>query len=286
LNELEGWKSFIQVLIQLPVSEVYLERGREIKAILEDLSKYPYDPINKFRNLRNNEDLPRDELRGAVQRYIYGNFLDSILYSCFSVEFALLVKLDKILSEKEKKSVPKPFTLGRIINWVSPPNKNNPNGKSIIKGKTISAAKRILKLRNMHIHSSNFISGAILGYKSVIESAQKTGINPDTIEKGFELLKMLPETVQLFLTRYKPSDVTEAFRNIQLLSSFEWCSDSNLLKSTKREVKAIVENTALSILQGNYEKLAVYFQEDYLLKKRALTALKNASSILRDVQIL
>jgi hypothetical protein len=283
---LESWKSFLQVLIQPPITEIHLERGREIKEMLEDLSKYPYDPVNKFRNLRNNEDLPREELRGAVQRYIYGNFLDSILYSCFSIEFALLVKLDKALSEKEKKSVPKPFTLGRIINWSSPPSKKNPNGKSIIKGKTISAAKRILKLRNMHIHSSNFISGVILCYKSIIEGAQKTGVSPDTIEKGFELFKILPEEVQQILTRYKPSDVIDAFRNIQSISNFEWCSDSKLLRSTKREVKAIVENTASSILQGNFEKLTTYFQEDYLLKKRALTALKNASLILRDIGIL
>jgi len=283
---LKNWKSFLQVLIQPPITEIHLERGREIKEMIEDLSKYPYDPVNKFRNLKKNEDLPREELRGAVQRYIYGNFLDSILYSCFSVEFALLVKLDKILSEKEKKSMSKSFTLGRIIDWASPPTKKNPNGKSIIKDKTIRAAKRILKLRNMHIHSSNFISGVILGYKSIIESAKKAGVSPDTIEKGFELFKMLPEEIQPLLTRYKPSDVIEAFKNIQSLSNFEWCSNKKLLKSTKREVKALVEDLASSFLKGNFEKLNTYFQEDYLLKKRALTALKNASLILRDIGIL
>lgn len=283
---MKNWKSFLQVLIQPPITEIHLERGREIKEMIEDLSKYPYDPVNKFRNLKKNEDLPREELRGAVQRYIYGNFLDSILYSCFSVEFALLVKLDKILSEKEKKSMSKSFTLGRIIDWASPPTKKNPNGKSIIKDKTIRAAKRILKLRNMHIHSSNFISGVILGYKSIIESAKKAGVSPDTIEKGFELFKMLPEEIQPLLTRYKPSDVIEAFKNIQSLSNFEWCSNKKLLKSTKREVKALVEDLASSFLKGNFEKLNTYFQEDYLLKKRALTALKNASLILRDIGIL
>lgn len=273
-------------MIQPPITEIHLERGREIKEMLEALSKYPYDPVNKFRNLKKNEDLPREELRGAVQRYIYGNFLDSILYSCFSVEFALLVKLDETLSEKEKKSVPKPFTLGRIIDWASPPSEKNPNGKSIIKDKTISATKRILKLRNMHIHCSNFISGSILGYKSIIEIVKKAGVSPDTIGKGYELLKFLPEEVQLLLKRYKPSDVIEAFKNIQSLSSFEWCSNKRLLMSTKREVEAIVENTASGILQGNLEKLSMYFQEDYLLRERALTALKNACKILKDISVL
>lgn len=283
---MESWKSFLQTLIQSPIAEIHLKRGRKIKQTLEDLSKYPYDPVNKFRNFQKNEDLPREELRGAVQRYIYGHFVDSILYSCFSVEFALLVELDKRLSEKEKKSVPKPFTLGRIIDWASPRNKKNPNGKGIIRDKTKSAAKKILDLRNTHIHGSNFISGVILSYKSVVELAKKAGVSPDTIEKGFELLKILPKDTQLLLTRYNPSDVIEAFKNIQSLSSFEWCSNKRLLRSTKREVEAIVENTTSSILQGNLEKLSTYFQEDYLLKERALRALKNASLILRDIGVL
>jgi len=224
-------------LIQPPISEVHLKRGREIEGILEDLSQYPYDPINKFRNIQKNEDLPREEFRGAVQRYIYGQFVDSIIYSCFSVEFALLVKLDEILSQREKNRVPKPFTFGRIIDWASLPSKKNPNGKGLIRDREKSAAKRILRLRNMHIHSSNFISGVILSYKSIIELTKRTGLTPDTIKNGFELLKLLPEDFQPLLTRYNPSDVIEAFKNIPSLSSFEWCSNRSLLRSTKKEVE-------------------------------------------------
>lgn len=255
--------------------------------MLDALSKYPYDPVNKFRNIQKNEDLPREELRGAVQRYIYGNFVDSILYSCFSVEFALLVKLDKILSEKEKKSVPKPFTLGRIINWASPQSAKNPHGKGILRNRTKKAADRILRLRNMHVHSSNFISGVILSYKSAIEVAKKAGVSPDTIERGFDyLLKILPKDAQLIVARYKPSDVIDVFKSIPSLSSFEWCCDKRSLRSTKRKIKGVVENTASSILQGNFDKLNRYFQEDYLLKDRALTALRNACLVLRDIGIL
>lgn len=273
-------------MIQSPVSEIHLKRGREIEGILEDLSKYPYDPINKFRNIQKNEDLPREEFRGAVQRYIYGQFVDSIIYSCFSVEFALLVQLDGILSEEEKKRVPKPFTLGRIIDWASLPGEKNPYGKGLIRDGTKNAAKRILELRNTHIHSSNFISGVILSYKSIIELAKRAGVSPDTIESGFELLKLLPKDAQLLLTQYKPSDVIEAFKNIPSLSSFEWCSNKRLLRSTKEEIEAIVENTAASILQGNLEKLSMFLQENYLLKRRALRALKDAFLILRDIGVL
>lgn len=119
----------------------------------------------------------------------------------------------------------------------------------------------------MHIHGSNFISGAILGYKSIIEIAKKAGLNSNIIEKSFELLKFLPEEVQPFFERYRLSDVNEAFKNMQSLSSFEWCSDKKLLISTKKEIEAIVEKTAKSIIQGNLEKVNTYFQEDYLLKE-------------------
>ena len=279
-------ESFLQNLIQPTVSEIHRKRGREIEGILERLSKYPYDPINKFRNIQKNEDLPREEFRGAVQRYIYGQFVDSILYSCFSVEFALLVKLDEILSEKEKKRVRKPFTFGKIIDWASLPSKKNPNGKGLIRDKTKNAAKRILELRNMHIHSSNFISGVILSYKSIIELAKRAGVSPDTIENGFGLLELLPKDVQPLLARYKASDVIEAFKNIPSLSSFEWCSNKRLLRTTKGEIEAIVENTAKSILQGDLEKLSEFFQESYLLKRRALRALKDAFLILGDIGVL
>jgi hypothetical protein len=283
---LEKWESFLQILIQPQVLEIHKERAREIKEVLEKLSEYPYDPVRKFRNIQTNDDFPRDELRGAVQRYIYGNFVDSILYSCFATEFALLVKLDEKLSELEKRSVPKPFMLAKIIDWASPSSRKNPYGKGILDKETKRVAKRILELRNMHIHASNFISGAILSYKSNIGLAKQAGLTPDMIEKSLEFVKILPKDVQALLVPYSPADVKKAFETIPALSSFEWCSNKRLLRSTKREIDSLVGNFLSAVLEGDSERLGKYLQEDYLLKQRALRALKDSCLILENIGIL
>ena len=54
-STLRDLKSQVANLIQLPMTEIYLERGRDIRELLEDLSKYPFDPINKFNNRRAEE---------------------------------------------------------------------------------------------------------------------------------------------------------------------------------------------------------------------------------------
>jgi len=156
---LDDWESLLRKLIETPVTESHLERGREIKEVLEHLSRYPFDPICRIKNIKENKDLARDEIRGSVQRYIYGNYLDSIFFSCFSVEFGLLIRLNEILSEDEKKRAPKPFTLAKIISWA--------NTHSILDQKHTKIARRILQIRNAHIHGPNFVS-ALIGTEEVM----------------------------------------------------------------------------------------------------------------------
>lgn len=286
-STLRDLESFLSNLIQLPITEIYLEREGEIKELLEDLSKYPFDPINKFKNIKENKDLAIDEIRGAAQRYIYGNFVDSIFCSCFSVEFSLIIRLDQILSEAEKRNVPKPFTLGEIINWASPASRRNPYGKDILDNETRKAARDIQKLRNAHIHGSNFIAALLLSYRSTLELLNKVGIDLDTVEQGLELLsKILPKDAkEAVLKRYEPSDIVESFNAIKRLSTFEWCANKRLLKSVKKESDEMITNIASSLVQGDFENLKIYFQQDYLLKKRAFRAIKLAHFILSKIEI-
>lgn len=99
---MKKWESYLREIIKSPIQDLHLERGAEIKQLLLNLSKYQVDLDLQFRNVQNNESHPINELIGAVQRYIYGNFLDTIIHSCWSVEIGLLVKLDKTLSDKKK----------------------------------------------------------------------------------------------------------------------------------------------------------------------------------------
>lgn len=257
-----------------------MDRGREIKSLLEALSAHPYDPIKKINNIKKDEDWARDEARGAAQRYIYGNFIDSIMWSSFSVEFGLLVKLDKVLSDAEKKVVPKPFTLGRMIEWAC--------AFSVLDDKTIGPAKEVLKLRNVHIHGSNFISALVISYQSSLASVEATGVNIETIEKGFQFLEgQIPKEVLPSLTQgYKPYEVVEAFKMIKSLSTFEWCVDRRSIKSTKKEADTLINNVKSSFLYGNFERFRIYSQPNYLLKERALRVIKNAEKVLIGIKII
>ena len=49
---MEDWKSFFGILIKPPVTKEQQERGSEIGEILRSLSKYAFDPVNKYKNKR------------------------------------------------------------------------------------------------------------------------------------------------------------------------------------------------------------------------------------------
>jgi len=263
----------------MPVTESHLERGREIKGILEDLSRYSFDPICRIKNIKEDRDLARDEIRGAVQRYIYGNYLDSIFFSCFSVEFGLLIRLNEFLTEDEKKHVPRPFTLGKMIMWA--------NARSILDQRYTKIARRINKIRNAHIHGSNFVSALMLSYKGSLQFYEKIGLGLKEVEKGLDLLsKNLPESLMRSLLRgCEPSDIVEGFKSIQSLSSFDWCADIKVIKSTKKESDKLILDVISSFLRGDFRRLEM-FQQDYLLRKRALRAIEYAYTILKRINVV
>lgn len=274
---MDDWESLLRKLIQLPVTELHLERGREIKQILEDLSRYPFDPICKIKNIKEDRDLARDELRGAAQRYVYGNYLDSILFSCFSVEYGLLIRLNGTLSEDEKKRVPKPFTLGKIISCAY--------DYSILDQEYTNIAKKILKIRNTHIHVSNFISGLILSYKSNLKFFEKIGVTLEAVEQGIDWLSNLPGSViTSLLGGCEPSDIAEGFKAIQLLSSFEWCGNIKIINSTRRETDEMISDVISSFLRGDFRRLKMF--QGNLLKQRALRAIEHAHMILKKIDVI
>ena len=79
------WRSFLEKLIYPnEVTALHLERGYEIKDILDTLSKFDYDPVNAWKNIVKNEDIARSEYNGAIQGYLQEVFDISILHSCFS----------------------------------------------------------------------------------------------------------------------------------------------------------------------------------------------------------
>jgi len=109
----------------------------------------------------------------------------------------------------------------------------------------------------------------------------------EMIERGLDLLHgVIPQdSLGLLLGRYEPSEIVEAFKTIQSFSTFEWCADKGAIKQVKKEVSKIVNNVKSSFLMGDIERLQMYFQ-DYFLKERALKAIRNAQTVLENINLL
>lgn len=279
---LENWEGYYNKIVSRSFrkDKFNLERANEIKDLLGILANYTFDKEHKFRNLKNNEDLSRQEIIGAVQRFIYGTFDDSIIHSCFSVEIGLIVKLNEILSDEEKQHVPKPFTLARIISYSSKFPRNQP----LLADTSLTAARAILELRNSQIHGSNFITGIMLGYREAAKSFEH--FNQKEIKQGLKtLVTMFPELASIS-GKYKISDFLAAQKIVKNLSTFEWCSNKAEIDRLKKELERIFGNVQTGMIEGNIGKNLEYFQPDYFLKKRAVNGLRNAFVVLKTLKII
>jgi hypothetical protein len=281
-NGLEKWEKYLREIIQLPVQDEYLKRGSEIKHLLSDLSKYHVNLELQFKNVQNNESHSINELIGAVQRYIYGNFLDAITHSCYSVEIGLLLRLDETLNNEAKISQREP-TLGRIMHLSYEALILDKNDNRLKK-----AASRLLELRNIHNHPINFLSGLMLSYKELNKLLNASKLDLATIEDGLKILsEQLPEgNAKLILKKYKPEDIAQSMNKIESLSSFEWCANKRYFRSLKREIDKSVKDIRTKLTTGkDLDNLMNYFQ-DYILRKEALESLKNANVILKYINVL
>jgi len=277
---MEQWESFLKTIIELPIKEEYLDRGRDIKQILANLSKYPYDILFQFRNINDVNDFARSELLGSAQRYIYGDFLDSIFCSCCSVEIGLLIKLDSKLTKIQKEKVTKPPEFGTIIDWsyeYSILDKTKPD--------IVSAVEDIHEARNIHAHPINFVSGLIISYKHYIDQFDDSALR--NLKPQFDAILMLAES------KYKPSrtfqfeDVIKAIKVIKSLPTFEWCSNKEYIEPLEEEVNKAIKDVSRVIMFTaiGTDIFSTGFQM-ILLKKRAINAIKNAHMILCHIGIL
>jgi hypothetical protein len=86
----------------------------------------------------------------------------------------------------------------------------------------------------------------------------------------------------------EPVDVVEAFKSFKSLSSFDWCADKRgreIIKSTKRESDKLISDVISSFMQGDYKRLKK-FQQDYILRRRARRAIKDAYTVLKKINIV
>jgi len=247
------------------------QRAEEISDILVGLSKHKMEETYfefgklvyrpRFKNIKTNEDIAREEFRGAVQRFLLGMDEDALIHACIALEVGLLVKDEEKLEngELKKKDIRHPFTLGKNVNLWLPKSKRNKYGKGFIKDETIiKQLKRAKLTRDCHIHGFNFIASLVLWLKSgltqykfgagLLESIkailEKTG-DEELLEEIKKIGDFLPpelmDQIGPFLDpkaiRMILSDVTTGVKAIENLSDFRWCAEEEALKLVEERLE-------------------------------------------------
>jgi hypothetical protein len=271
-------------------------RGREIKEILEKLSRYNL-------GIKEDRDLPREEFRGAVQRYVCGLYDDSMYRSLSAAEMGLLVRLNEVLSPEEKNSLhdeinrerrPRSFTFGVIANISEQ--------KGILEGSLISLCNDLLRQRNSQVHTHNFIAAII--------SIQRKFLQEDSIKQAQDAItslgehgsfreKLVANFVRVWASRMMTPEAIQKAEAYRTMSDFQWCSKDNLRQTVELDVERFLEETLpvaqevvsdlselrLRRFMSSYQRLLEYSHKEAYMKKRAYDTLKDSYDFLERMQI-
>jgi len=230
------------------LEETYFELGETV-----------YRP--NFKNIKTDEDLAREEFRGAILRYLLGMDYDALIHACFALEAGLLVKDKEKLDrgELEKKDIRSPFTLGRNMGLWLPKSKENKYGKGFVRNKSvIKQLERVKLTRDCHIHGFNFIGFLIKWLKNELAqyklglsvlSSVKANIEKANDQKILEAIDKIRDlipsdllkTIEPFLNpkaiRMIISDATTATKTIENLSDFSWCAEEEAMKLVEKRLE-------------------------------------------------
>jgi hypothetical protein len=234
-----------------------LQRAKEISPIMICLSKYKLEDTYiefgemvyrpNFKNIKTNEDLAREEFRGAILRYLLGIDDDAIIHACSALEAGLLVKIEeKIKSgELKEKDIHHPFTLGRNVNLWLPKSAENKYGKGLITDeKIIKKLNRVKTTRDCHFHGFNFIASLMMFYKNQLK--QSLGIIPldlvkEHLEKDMDAedLKKIEKILGLpsGIVKQLISDFNTGIKTIENLSDFNRFAEEKPLKLAKKRIE-------------------------------------------------
>jgi hypothetical protein len=237
-TDAEGFlESFVKTLkfLNKEEKEKAFKRGKELEPIFGQIAKYPM-------GISSLDDLPRQEFRGAIQRYLIGFCDDSIYHSCLSVEIALLILLETHLSKQEKDLIhagintktekPISFTFGAILEKCRQKN-------LIIDKKIIEKIEALIEKRNMYIHASNFLSGLIVTLK------ENSVPEIDKILRDFETLEKQPLVGRIAKMNYTRLPQLRGYliqqkELFEKMPTFEWCSKDKHRENAEHGVKQFI----------------------------------------------
>jgi len=213
-----------------------IKRGEELADILGVVSRFESD-------IYTARDLPRQEFRAALVRYMLSLYDDSIHHAFFSVEMGMLVRLEEELSTEEKNTLhdainrkenPLSFTFGAIF------NKAKERKIDVIRGDKLR--RRIASLienRNTYIHGSNFLSGLTTSMKKSVSLEIDTQLKQISDLESAPLLKLI--LLSWRLVPYKRF-LEKKLTMIRNLPDFAWCSRDKNREAAQRQVDEYISD--------------------------------------------
>jgi hypothetical protein len=267
------------------------KRRERVKHILDTLP-----PLETVNSLRESDDLSRSSLHGALQRYVDGRESDCIFHAAFSVEMALLLRLNNKLTSEEKEAIKQEAIIdktglmfGRTISLAVE--------RAILEKTDAKKAWRLNNLRNMHVHPANSVAFIKQQYQaatntkqympeihSILESRLPTSFEPlKNAEGAHERLEQIANAVSAVAKR------------IENLPDLNWCAGQDTLKFQSKRVRDYYEDSFRELLSANglvdllknAQNLATYLKTKYPYEGRdGYDALTYAYEILDNLGVI
>jgi len=246
-------------------------------------------------------DLPRQEFRSAVQMYLIGFYEEAIFHACFSIEMALLVKLDNRLTADEKgkihdainteKGKPSSFTFGAMFDKAKAKDVGIISGAELVR-KVVA----LIEKRNTYIHASNFLSGLIIVLKRKEIAKMEAVLRDIEYLENLRIAGRVIQRVYPIIPRVK-TYVTEQLRFLRSMPDFSWCSKDKIRLSAEAQVEEYIKRlervkkervdtssvykkiVSAVKLKGTVEEIL----SDVYLKDQSLEVIECSFDILREL---
>ena len=267
------------------IKKARLQRERQVSHILKNL------PSKKsLEALGDPKKLPLLSLFAATQRYILEAYNDCILHSAFSVEIALLLRLDQELEAKEKEEIKRKsehvgaLSFGKVIHIAEK--------RQLLSKNDMDKIWILYNLRNMFAHPGNWVTFV---KQQSFETAREMLSNmiPElpTLMEG---IKDVAKRKALFSRTYKEMQKYVDLR-LSKIPNLDWAAHQGTLSFQQKRIKSyyvritkdFLTRRTLKDFIKHSDKWPQYIRKRYPYPQEiALEALEIAFEILKHLEIL
>lgn len=276
----------------ITLSEVDIEKEKRRERVEHIFQALP--PLQILRSLHHADDLPRISLYGAAKRFVQGTYEDCIFHSAFSVEMALLLRLDSQLTSVEKESIRKEaiqnktgLMFGKIVTMAKK--------KDILIGAGVKKARKLNLMRNMYVHPANWVAFLKQQYRVALDFENEM---PEMYAMAEQLLASMkfPIGKDAASKALEPAEkkVRDYVKPLERIPDLDWCASQDTLRFQKKRAKDYYKKSIEDVLSPkgledlieHAGDIVRYAQSRYsYLERDAYEALAYAYDILRALTV-